>query len=576
MTQYEVELLDSLEKVGFPGGALPLGIPGGHGNLQLLSDTAAAYPRPMGCSTLYALGGETVAFQVAARAERDKVGNGERLAVQLSGDLAGQVCIRRVGLEPVTLPAYPCADNNYLTKTPAMIPDQLLPLEEGEKTEIVCIGENWNALWLDITLPRDTPAGSHPLTITVFNPEGEQIFTRTLTVKALGEPLPPQTLFHTQWFHCDCLANYYKVPAWSEEHWQIVDRYMAAAHKIGINMLLTPIFTPALDTAVGGERTTNQLLEVTVTNGSYSFGFDRLERWLALCRKNGITELEICHLFTQWGAAAAPKVIATVDGVQKRIFGWDTPSVGGKYTAFLRTLLPQLKEWLAARDMLEHAWFHVSDEPSEENMEQWNAARLSVADLLEGCHLIDALSSFKMYEKGFIKTPVVCEDNLDIFAQANIPGLWTYYCCGQFDEVPNRFIAMPTARSRILGTLLYVYDLAGFLQWGFNFYNNAGSTKQLNPWRDADGQGVWPAGDPFIVYPGEDGFPIESIRASGVREAMQDLRWLRFAEQKLGRETVLAILEQNWQGGKLTMKHYPTDPAYFGKVRRALVEKIGL
>ena len=52
----------------------------------------------------------------------------------------------------------------------------------------------------------------------------------------------------------------------------------AADH--GMNMILTPIFTPALDTAVGSERTTVQLLDVYKNGESYTFGFDRLIRWL--------------------------------------------------------------------------------------------------------------------------------------------------------------------------------------------------------------------------------------------------------------------------------------------------------
>ena len=52
-------------------------------------------------------------------------------------------------------------------------------------------------------------------------------------------------------------------------------------------MILTPLFTPALDTAVGIERTTTQLLDVRVENGNYSFGFDRVKKWIDLCQPAG-------------------------------------------------------------------------------------------------------------------------------------------------------------------------------------------------------------------------------------------------------------------------------------------------
>ena len=67
-----------------------------------------------------------------------------------------------------------------------------------------------------------------------------------------------------------------------------------------------------------------------------------------------------------------------------------------------------------------------------------------------------------------------------------------------------------------------------------------------------------------------DGTAWESLRAAVLREAMQDLRLLQLAEQHLGRPAVLALLQGCWEGGELTMKHYPTDPAYFTRLRRAV------
>ncbi|MES9143981.1 glycoside hydrolase domain-containing protein, partial [Cutibacterium acnes] len=76
-------------------------------------------------------------------------------------------------------------------------------------------------------------------------------------------------------------------------------------------------FTPPLDTKVGGERPTVQLVGVNVTNGKYSFDFSKLKRFVDMCLGLGVEYFEMSHLFTQWGAAFAPKVIATVDGVEK-------------------------------------------------------------------------------------------------------------------------------------------------------------------------------------------------------------------------------------------------------------------
>lgn len=48
----------------------------------------------------------------------------------------------------------------------------------------------------------------------------------------------------------------------------LIGNYMDAAVKCGVNMILTPVLTPPLDTAVGTERPTVQLVDIEVRDGS--------------------------------------------------------------------------------------------------------------------------------------------------------------------------------------------------------------------------------------------------------------------------------------------------------------------
>lgn len=50
-----------------------------------------------------------------------------------------------------------------------------------------------------------------------------------------------------------------------------------------MNTLYTPLFTPPLDTAVGKERKTVQLVEVSLDKeGNYTFDFARLQRFIKM------------------------------------------------------------------------------------------------------------------------------------------------------------------------------------------------------------------------------------------------------------------------------------------------------
>ena len=92
------------------------------------------------------------------------------------------------------------------------------------------------------------------------------------------------------------------------------------------------------DTAAGTERLTVQLVSVKKKEGGYLFDFDKLGRWIDTAKRCGIEYFEISHLFTQWGVASCPKIIADVNGEERCIFGWDTDADSPEYTNFLWSL----------------------------------------------------------------------------------------------------------------------------------------------------------------------------------------------------------------------------------------------
>ncbi|MBE6586577.1 MAG: DUF4091 domain-containing protein, partial [Ruminococcaceae bacterium] len=462
--------------------------------------------------------------------------------LKISGALAAYARVRTVELVPVAYPVDPAIpDDNYLSKKPGLYPDWLQPLHYGAGVSVM--RGQLRAVWVEFMPDGNLPAGIYETEIAFVDHTGAAITSDKITVEILDAYLPAQEMLLTQWFHCDCLANYYNCEPWSERHWQIVENFARTARENGINLLLTPIFTPPLDTAIGGERTTNQLIDVTLTEGVYTFGFDKLDRWIEMCDRVGIQYFEISHLFTQWGAAHSPKIMATVDGEYKRIFGWDTEATGEAYSTFLRTFLSAFLDHMKARGDDKRCYFHISDEPNGEQMAQYKASKAVVADLLEGYAIMDALSEYEFYREGVVSTPIPSNNHIEPFIQNNVSGLWTYYCCGQCLDVSNRLIAMPAWRTRSIGMQFYKYDIAGFLQWGYNFYNNMHSVNTVNPYADVSGEYWVPAGDPFSVYPAEDGTAYESTRIIVFHEALEDVRAMKLCETFYGKDRVVAEME---------------------------------
>jgi hypothetical protein len=320
-----------------------------------------------------------------------------------------------------------------------------------------------------------------------------------------------------------------------------------------MNMILTPAFTPPLDTEIGAERATVQLVDVYKDGTSYKFGFDKLSRWIDICLKNNICYFEHSHFFTQWGAEFAPKVMAYENNEYKRLFGWDTYATSEEYTNFLRQYIPELILFLKEKGIDKMTYFHISDEPNLTQIKSYAKARDVVKESLKGYKIFDALSDYDFYQQGVISTPVVSTGEIDKFI-GKVDDLWAYYTGYQCVGQSNRLISMPSARNRILGTQLYKYDIKGFLHWGYNFYYTRLSKEVYNPLISTYGSGDFPSGTAYMVYPGEDG-PIESLRLIVFNEALQDIRAMQLLEAFIGKEEVLKIIEDSID--KITFSDYP-------------------
>ncbi len=516
-----------------------------------------------------ALRGEVFAFQLAFTACADRVGN---IGVELTGPLAGFTRIRRVGLVPVEMPATRF-DDNVLTREPGLFPDPLFdPDEEG----VTAYPFQYRAIHVQVAVPKDQEAGKYEFTLRLSQAEEELSAEKTFTLEVVGAGLPEQKIEHTEWFYCDCISTRYHCEIWSEEFWAILGRYFRNMAEHGITQILTPILTPPLDTAVGAERPASQLLDIeTDCKGNWKFGFERLERWIKLARECGLRRFEFSHLFTQWGAAHAPKVIARTPEGLNRVFGWETDAKDPEYEAFLAAMLGELLKFIETHDLTGHCCMHISDEPQPGDFDRYREQMAMVRRIAgNSLPICDALSHPGIYKRGENGYPVTCINELPVFKAAKIDPLWTYYCCGPETETTNRFLHFPGGRTRILGMQLFHYGIAGFLHWGYNFWNSRLSVKAVDPFRSPDADGKFPGGDPFLVYPGEGGEPVDSIRYELIREAFQDHRALELLATLAGGHEAADAILLDLCGGSLSVTDYPVTGEAISMIRHAVNMKI--
>lgn len=564
----EVRLISALEKI-LPEAPV-LKAP------EFLSDAAAR--------------GEVYSFQIALRSDEWR----KILRIELSSEL--NVRARVVKYVPV-LYAGSGADRDVLRDNqPGLYPDLL---DEPDFTDQFRLVRNvWQCLWITVYVGKDQKPGRYPVTAVLRDMATNEVAAcPKFELQVMDFELEPQKLINFHWFHADCLSDCYKVPAWSEKHWQIVENYARNAFAHGINVLYTPLWTPPLDTAVGHSRPNCQLLDITVDmkDMTYTFNFGRLRRYIEMGKKIGFERFAMSHIFTQWGAAATPRITACVVNAAQScarerygadsdlskmvsdqyhsIFGWGMASTSQEYSDFLRQLFPALLPVLREYGLgAGNCFFSLSDEPHAEHIETYSKLVALTAPLLEEFETVEALSSLDFYKNGLVKHPVPSISVIETFKDEVSP-LWGYYCCGPEANYPNRFIGMPSRRTRSMGFLAYIYDLAGFLHWGYNFYYSQYSWRSIDPFSVTDAGGAFPAGDAFLVYPGRTGDPLDSIRHEVFFAGLQDLRACRTLEKKIGREAVLALLNDG-APRPLKMNDFPASDAFLLEKRRAVYEAI--
>lgn len=491
------------------------------------------------------------------------------LNYELISDIKENISLRVVNYIYATMLGIADNEDNYVLKdkkTPTSFPDLLTPLGSQIKLK----KDEWTTIYL--TIREVKKSGNFDIVFNLLNDNkivGNSQFSLAIINKEidLDKILP-----NTNWFHYDGIANHYHLNVFSKKYNKIMVNFLKDQREHGINMLFVPLFTPPLDTYPGTYRRTAQLVDVEVVDEEYKFNLDRVFNFLDLGRKLGYKYFEMSHLFTQWGAKKAPKVMAKVNGKTKRIFGWGIKSTNPKYLNFVKSFLTKFVKELKARGFKENeVMFHLSDEPHGDAIKTYKKLANVIRKIIKPFKIIDALSDYSFYEKGAIDEPVVAEDALKEYRDHGVKTFVYYCCCQAHDFIPNRFMNMPLNRLRVCGPIMYIDDAKGFLQWGYNFYNTQFSIKRINPFEVPDAGGKFPAGDSYVVYPGENGVPLNSIREESYFDSLQDYALLKMLEDKKGRDYVLDLLSKF---NILSYENYPHEDLLCYKLHEELVRKL--
>ena len=480
--------------------------------------------------------------------------------IRLSGGPAARaIKPYRIGYVPSIYNTPVDVDDYYDIRPEMIYPDVL---EEVDLGRLHCQPNHRQAFFFQIKDNDKIPVGDNEITVR-FCLDNKQVAKCSFVIRKLAARLPKQKAMSTCWMHYDSIEAQHNVKMFSRDFYKVFGSYLDAAVYSGQTMLLLPIFTPAFDTEVGTERRTAQLLDIREdAEGNFTFDFARMHAFIDFALAHGIEQFEMPPMFSQWGALHCPKIMVKgADGRTRQRFGWKTDSLSDDYRRFLATLIPALVSEMRARGLEERTFFHVSDEPHKDQLERWQACKDMITPYLGNCRTLDARSDIEFAGKNEREYAVAVENRLEPFIEAGCRPLCTYFCCGPRNlHYPNRFMSMPLPRLIALGASLWRYDIDLFLQWGFNFYNTFLSRREISPYGNTDCDIMYLSGDAFIVYPNYAGRSANmSIRLVAMREMWRLTRILYALEEKLGREVVTKILDDE---GCTHFNEYPTEDGW--------------
>jgi hypothetical protein len=451
---------------------------------------------------------------------------------------------RFVGHVPVRENTTGTPPEHLVRPAPAMFPDPLFPQGHVRVRKGECL-----PIWIDVTVPKDTPPGEYVGPICVQTDQGDIEAELRVTVYPATVP-DERTLKVTNWVSWANIARFHSVAMGSEAYWSLLAVYARnlAAHRQ--NVVITPIF---------------ELIGMRNEGGRLALDFARFDRFVELFMREGVIGyIEGGHLGGRAGGWEAPEFQISVwqpEGhrlVHKHAFAGSLEA-----NAFLADFLPALEAHLVKRGWIDCYFQHLADEPIPCNVESWNKLSAAVRRYAPRLRTIEANMCHEAQNLD-IWVPQLGDWHTgnDFYRSRVAAGdeLWFYTCLAPTGTYANRFIDYHLVKTRLLHWLNFHYESTGFLHWGYNYWAGDVPFVDVEPVHSPNF--CLPAGDNCIVYPG-DGGPLDSIRFEALRDGIEDYELLRLLEPDRAHEIASRVIR--------AMDDYDLDPAAFRAARRELL-----
>ncbi len=497
-----------------------------------------------------------VAFQIALKADEEfTVGISDNPHFSVYGEL------NHIRIEP----RLEMKQANIIMNNVGMIED-----DDGTfKSDILLNNEVVKAdkrrtqlVWVEVEIPASVDAGVYKGQIDIymhkmFEAEKKmETLSFIIDVRNVLMPEPSEYKFHLDlWQHNSNIARKHEVVLWSDEHFKVLERYIASLANLG-QKVVTVIASEIpwsgqrciTDTAYPSDLFEYSMIHVKKdSDGAYIYNFDTMQRYIDLCSKYGIdSEIEVFGLVGIWahidfgyGTVAADYPDAV------RIRYYDCKDSCYKFVnkaEDIKKYITAIEQYFIQNNLIEKVRI-IADEPADMELYRQRLDILKeVAPSFKYKTAINHASfigEFREQVSDFVPGMGCVSSEWDLICdmkkKTDAKFHW-YVCCGP--NYPNTFIRSHLLESRFIGYLTSYMNFDGFLRWNYTVWPE--KPREKLRYKSPN----WKAGDMNFVYPSNDGRPILTVRYKNLKRGIEEFELIRILKEKHPNADI--ILEGIW------------------------------
>ena len=418
-------------------------------------------------------------------------------------------------------------------------------------------------VWFTVEIPESAVPDIYRGKLVIHTDQYQEV-ALNLAVNVLAPTLPaPEnySFFLDLWFNPNAVAVEKGVEAWSEEHWKLIDPYLADLASRGAKTITTTIvpYPWKVDWLAGSQRPQTYMgYPAMITwlldgSGKWSFDYTVFDRFVEACFKHGIDRRIDAFSLSPFNHKTDRREIVyrhkETNASDTLYYDQFAPEYKEVWKAFLR----DFETHLASKDWLSKTYLSFDESPHEVIESILDIVgdsapvflqQFSIAGRKEASSLAKSFSLFY----SFLPEELAAGDEISTWLQERKkdPGKITnFYLCGD-PAHPNTLTYSPAIEARMIPWLAAHYGLDGYLRWAYNSWSD----------KDPYNKPVFNfiQGDDYYIYPGENG-PVSSIRWELLKEGIEDFELLKIVDSKQKKEAIdMAV--RNRDGRKKSVKDF--------------------